>query len=366
MTRLIPYAFYLLVFTTPLIWFPQNHELFEFNKMLFVYLMTIIISFLWLWKMITTRTLLIRKTPLDIPLMLFLIANILSTIFSIDQHTSIWGYYSRSNGGLLSIISYITLYYALVSNLSKNQIFTMLKVGLAGGLVTALYAIPEHFGASPSCALLSKGQNWQADCWVQDVQARVFATLGQPNWLAAYLSMLFFPAFYLYIFANTRAKKVAYGLTVIAFYLAISFTYSISGTLGLFVGLALMLATIVGLRFWKKSQELKMLPTTFLLVLLLASTVFFGTGLIRLNIQQYFHKSPSVSPAPTSARKGLGRSLNIIRFLVLELRPLLTPTTNSAPSNTMLFQNGTFYITKLITNISITSPLPGLSDSLAI
>ncbi|MBI2022770.1 hypothetical protein HYS97_02895, partial [Candidatus Daviesbacteria bacterium] len=181
--KILRWSFYLLFFLTPLIFTPLNNELFEYNKMMFVYLLTSIITITWLIKMIQEKTLLIKRTPLDIPLMLFLASQILSTIFSIDTHTSIWGYYSRSNGGLLSIISYILLYYAFVSNFDKEQVIRFIKATLFGGLLVALYAIPEHFGVSPSCVILT--QQLRADCWVQDVQSRVFATLGQPNWLAA-------------------------------------------------------------------------------------------------------------------------------------------------------------------------------------
>ena len=74
-----------------------------------------------------------------------------------------------------------------------------------GGVLVALCAIPEHFGYSPSCAILVG--RFAADCWVQDVQARVFATLGQPNWLAAYMGMLLFPAIYLFITEKVLSKK---------------------------------------------------------------------------------------------------------------------------------------------------------------
>src|SRR3989344_1503966 len=195
--KIIVFSFYLLAFLTPLVWTPLNYELFEYNKMIFVYLLTTIIIGSWALKAVNNKQFIINKTPLDIPILLFLLANILSTIFSIDTHISIWGYYSRSNGGLLSIICYILLYYAFVSNLNKDAALKVLKIGLIGGLIVSLWAIPEHFGLSPSCIIL-RGE-FNATCWIQDVQARVFATLGQPNWLASYLSMLIFPALYFYL-----------------------------------------------------------------------------------------------------------------------------------------------------------------------
>src|SRR5437879_1883900 len=152
--KIITYCFYILFFFTPLFFTPLNHELFEYNKMMLVYFLTVIIVGCWVLRMIRAKTLLIKRTPLDIPLLLFLLANIASTVTSIDVHTSIWGYYSRSNGGLLSILSYVALFYALVSNFEPVQALKFLKAALLGGLLVALYAIPEHFGLSPSCVML--------------------------------------------------------------------------------------------------------------------------------------------------------------------------------------------------------------------
>ncbi|MEK6881946.1 MAG: O-antigen ligase family protein, partial [Nanoarchaeota archaeon] len=225
---------------TPLFFSPKTSELFVYNKMMLIYGLTIVITGSWVVKSILNREFIFKKTPLDIPIFLFLISQVLSTFFSIDRHTSIWGYYSRSNGGLLSIISYTLLFYAFVSNFDKFQALKFLKSAVFGGFLVSLYAIPEHFGFSPSCLLLN--QTISADCWIQDVQARVFATLGQPNWLAAYLAMLFFPVVYFFLTAENLKSKIFYYLTIIAYYLAFTFTYSRGGTLGLLGGLGVFLS----------------------------------------------------------------------------------------------------------------------------
>src|SRR3989344_2377891 len=124
--KIISYSFYALFFLTPLFWTSKNYELFEYNKMLLTYGFTILIVGTWIYKMIAEKAFVLKKTPLDIPLLLFLGANILSTVFSIDIHTSIWGYYSRSNGGLLSIISYLLLFWAFVSNMDKEKVLITL------------------------------------------------------------------------------------------------------------------------------------------------------------------------------------------------------------------------------------------------
>ena len=299
--KIILYCFYLLFLLTPLIWTPFNFELFEYNKMTFIYLLTIIITGAWILKSLTQKQLTLNRTPLDIPILLFLGANILSTIFSIDIHTSIWGYYSRSNGGLLSILSFTLLYFAFTANISKDQTLKVLKIGLWGGLIVALWAIPEHFGVSPSCIIL-RGE-FTADCWVQDVEARVFATLGQPNWLASYLSMLIFPCLYFVLTSTTKFQTIRYSLTAIIFYLAFTFTYSRSGMLGFLSGLAVFILLLVipakaGIQ--KKSLGSLVKPGMTVLGIFLLINILFGSALTRFNLSQILNKPVAQNTPKTS------------------------------------------------------------------
>ncbi len=165
-----------------------NDELFEFPKMLLVYGGAALAVFLWLSASIVNRKLLLKRTAFDIPILIFFGSQILSTIFSINPHTSLFGYYSRFNGGLLSTISYIILYYAWCFSVTKKDLKGLFLSLFTGVFLSSLYAFPEHFGHSPSCLLFTG--NFNVDCWVQDVATRVFGTFGQPNWLAAYIALL--------------------------------------------------------------------------------------------------------------------------------------------------------------------------------
>lgn len=334
--RIITYSFYLLFFLTPLFWSSLNYELFEYNKMVLVYGFTVVIVGTWLLKTINDKRLTIKRTPLDIPLLLFLGANILSTIFSIDPHTSIWGYYSRSNGGLLSTISYLLLYWAFVSNMDFNKVKTALKFALASGFLISLWAILEHFGVSPSCVIL-RGE-FNANCWIQRVQERVFATLGQPNWLASYLAMLIFPALYFLLTAATKSQTIIYYLLSITYYLAFTFTYSRGPTLGLVGGIAVFISFLffesagggrevslktinifkVGSHFVRTIKPILLVIASFLLINLL-----FGSALTSFRLVSRFaapaRPGITVPKAPASVGTQLengGTESGQIRFIV--------------------------------------------------
>ena len=288
--------------------------------MILTYGITVLITGVWILKMIQEKTFIFKRTPLDIPLLLFLGANILSTIFSIDPHTSIWGYYSRSNGGLLSILSYLLLYWAFVSNLTSTKIATLLKFALISGAIISIWGIFEHFGVSLSCIVLRGDFN--ASCWVQDVQARVFASLGQPNWLAGYLVMLIFPALYFYLSAVTRRIHVMYYILLLTFYLAFTFTYSRGPTLGLIGGLItfILIYAIPNIKrasprkFWvgwtwfifppwyipMKKEHLKH-PLFLVLISFLLVNILFGSALTNFRLVAKFASPPRPTIVPPTS-----------------------------------------------------------------
>ena len=151
-----------------------------------------------------------------------------------------------------SIFSYVILYYAFVTEFSekiagvadsvKKQANTIaasaiplsvpvkktLNAIVATATLVALYGVAEHVGIDKNI-------------WVQDVQSRVFSTLGQPNWLAAFLaavlpiSLYFFVAGASHKTAMQVIKLLFGGLTAILFFLVTLYTRSRSGLLGIAV-----------------------------------------------------------------------------------------------------------------------------------
>jgi len=265
-SRVIEYSFYLLFFLVPLIMTPWNYELFEFNKMLLVYFFTILIVSAWLMKMVLQKRFIFKKSFWDIPLLIFFASQFISFLISIDHHTSLWGYYSRFNGGLVSILSYLLLYWALVSNLNKKQTLNVIYSVLASTVIVSFYGIAEHFGID-------------ANAWVQDVRNRVFSTLGQPNWLAAWLIALLPLTWALTLekwplgFKNWRFYL--YPLAFVIYFLCLLYTKSRSGLLGFGVALVVFW----GITIWLKRKQIKNMakPIGVMTGLILIFALLVGT-----------------------------------------------------------------------------------------
>jgi len=331
-----------LVLLLPLIFSIQTNEAFEFNKLVYIYGSALFVLFLLFVKKVMGGT--FKKMPLLIPFLAFILSQILSTIFSIERHTSIFGYYSRFNGGLLSVFAFSVLLYGLVQFVQKKQLPILLGLYFFGAVLSAGYAFPEHFGASPSCKLLMN--EWSVKCWVQDVQNRVFGTMGQPNWLAAYL----LPALILLAAegvslvgaaqtasADTK-KKVQYagflsgGGILAAFCLILAvlfFTKSRSGLVGLAAGMAVYTVLLFLFEIRRKQIQWKRVLLAFLVFTILSGAVLFTAGrstfdvisqtaqryLPFLHLQQQEQTAPEVKLAGTQLETG-GTESGEIRKIV--------------------------------------------------
>ncbi len=330
-SRIIRGSFYLLFILVPLILTPWNYELFEYNKMMVTYALAAVIGGAWIVQMIAERTIRIVKTPFDIPLWLFATTQLISTLFSMDPHVSWMGYYSRFNGGMWSIITYVFLYYAFVAHFSRTiasgimnqeakgkniktqktnshthdsslfiheKIHTLLKIAVSTGVVVALYGALERMGIDKHL-------------WVQDVQNRVFSTLGQPNWLAAYLVALLPVSMALTIRSYVHSPKpqwiqiAIYGCISLVFFTVLLFTRSRSGLLAFAVSDILFWIILFFTFAQKRATKL-----FIVCVHLLFATIVFFNGSNISQIDKHFtlggltaqYRSAGILTQPTPAK----------------------------------------------------------------
>lgn len=421
--KIIEYSFYGIFFFVPLLFSQYTSELFELNKIWALYGCSIIIFGAWATKMVLQKEIRIQRSILDIPLLLFLASQTIATITSIEPHVSFYGYYSRFNGGLLSTMVFIFLYYAFISNTKdiserekpkgttyayfvagaliliglitltiagfstlfflslllttlffiltwytqKNFLFNSLTIIISSGILVALWGFPSHFGSDPTC-LLFRG-TFDTSCWTDAFHptVRIFSTLGQPAWLAAYLAFLIpLAIFYVLknekntedhkaniwwysmavliaalfyadlIFANTRAGYIGFLFAYIAFWGLVWFwdlpkrkrTFLIAGytiaTIALlfttlksmYLGMhAIVILFLIAIFFLKKQYRKSFLTINIVFILV---ALIFGTPLGRLEepVTKFFTSQTPIAqqatvPTPQPVASGTVLETNI-------------------------------------------------------
>ena len=156
-------------------------------------------------------------------------------------YTSFWGYYSRFHGGLLTIICYTIIYFAALKWMNKKSTQKLINISIKTSILIGLIAILEHFNISITCYLMTclghvsnhaKPIIGTTACWSASTNPllRSFSTLGQPNWLAAYMLPNIFLAIYQSI--SSKNRTLYNYLPVVITVLALILTRSRSGLIG--------------------------------------------------------------------------------------------------------------------------------------
>ncbi|MFN2203234.1 MAG: tetratricopeptide repeat protein [Caldilineaceae bacterium] len=121
-------------------------------------------------------------TPLLLPILLLVLAYLISTVLSVARYVSWWGSYQRLQG-TYTLLSYVVIALITMGHLRQPlQIRRLQHAVILTSLPIAIYGIVQHYGIDPLP-------------WGGDTQTRVAANAGNAIFLAAYLIMAFFFTF---------------------------------------------------------------------------------------------------------------------------------------------------------------------------
>ncbi|MDD5032189.1 MAG: tetratricopeptide repeat protein [Patescibacteria group bacterium] len=142
--NLIIYLIKGLVFLLPLFFLPWTLEFFEFNKQALLWLMATLLAVLWLIKMIYPvrnsnesiisngarfeKQIILRRTPLDIPILTFLFITMLASIFSQNRLASFFGYLGNAGSAWLGLLALVFFYFLIVNLVGKDKRITPLSL----------------------------------------------------------------------------------------------------------------------------------------------------------------------------------------------------------------------------------------------
>lgn len=193
---------------------------------------------------------------------LTLLVSVLSSSAPIVQQ--IYGREGRNNG-LLTYLSLLVLFIMSGELNSEKDKKRFTKIFVAAALIITVYGIFQSFGFD-----LFK---WQT------VNLKVFATLGNPNFLSAFLSIALVPTLLLLYFTKLINKKLMkYSLIIIYFLANIFLQYCTHSYQG--VGITIVLIFLgIGILGISKNKKMIMIPSftiigsTFIILLLIITKI---------------------------------------------------------------------------------------------
>jgi len=132
-------SLFMLFFGLPLIFLSLSLQGLIFEKQMFFYFWLLLGLVGWVSKGIVTGELRIRRTPLDVPILLFWATVGISCFFSVDKWHSLWGFFGDPSRGFLNVTALTLAYFFISSHVNLKRFQILLSGVLLSGFLTALW-----------------------------------------------------------------------------------------------------------------------------------------------------------------------------------------------------------------------------------
>jgi len=146
--KIIFVSFFMLFFGIPLFFTGLTFQGVVFEKQIYFYFWILIALVAWAAKGALTGEMKIKRTPLDIPIIIFLAVYIVSTFLSIDKWHSFWGFFGDPSRGLMSVIAMIVVYYLIINNFNLKNFKWILGGLVVSSAIVSIFSILVFLGAN--------------------------------------------------------------------------------------------------------------------------------------------------------------------------------------------------------------------------
>lgn len=137
---LVKLSVFMVFLGLPLFFTGRAFQGIDFEKQIYFYFWVLLGLAAWASKGVLEESMKIRKTPLDIPILVFWLIYLASTIFSVDRWHSLWGFFGDPSRGFFSITAIIVFYYLFLSNFSESLFRWSVGALFSSGLLVSVYS----------------------------------------------------------------------------------------------------------------------------------------------------------------------------------------------------------------------------------
>jgi putative inorganic carbon (HCO3(-)) transporter len=230
-----------MLLVIPLVFYTYAYDVFEYNKITAFRLLTLLALLAFFTKRLLLAKEPIKASPLWPPVIAIGVTSLLSTLWTNNLPTSIFGVYEDFEG-ILTIANYILLFFLVNQHLRHfNDARKFLTAVVVAGTLAGGYGVAQNFGFD---FIMWNPTTYSA--------ARMFGTLGNPNFLAAFVLMCLPVAGMLFLMA--RRPRVKTLLLVMFLTMAVSIVFTKSrGAMYALAGQFLVLV-VYFIYDWRKSE----------------------------------------------------------------------------------------------------------------
>ncbi|MFZ2226083.1 MAG: hypothetical protein WA064_02745 [Candidatus Moraniibacteriota bacterium] len=283
--KIIGASLFMLIFGFPLFFTSVTLQGVVFEKQIYFYFWLLLALISWSAKGVIKEEMNIRRTPLDIPILGFWLAYMLSTIFSVDRWHSFWGAFGDPSRGFMSITGIIIFYYLIVSNFNQKRLKLFFTALISSGALLTLWTVALFFTVPFTNYSLT---SLIPDKLAQFIPLSSFGSIGGLGLFFSVMIILLTVAV-LKVAENESMKRVSrkmlLGFLLFVLVLDLFLILSLSGYVvwaGLFTGVVLFLVYILS-KIVRPHRSWVWLPMVLFIVVMIVKMIG-GVSFVKVNL----------------------------------------------------------------------------------
>lgn len=226
---------------------------FKINQEVSLKLFTILLSIIWIIKIINNNEYSFEKIRLNLPILIFIFLMTISLLRSQSFMVSLNDY--------IIFLFYFFIYFLIINNIyHKAQFDSLIKLFFLTSFIISLYTLMQYYSFDP---YLNNLHN-------------VTSTIGQKNWISNYIAMFFPIALIYFLLEDIKKNKIIYFLLLSILYATLMICQSrgiwISIIFTALIGILLIYKFKLFPIFKDNQKWLFLLLLTFLLITIIYST----------------------------------------------------------------------------------------------
>jgi tetratricopeptide (TPR) repeat protein/O-antigen ligase len=267
MRRFITFLLTVLLVVPALIFFTDLTRNPYYFQIVLLNSLTIAIVMLWLVWAIQQKSLVLRRTPADVPLIAFFAIATISwaAIFIANIHEPYLRYGIYSEGlkrWLYTLVNALLPYYCAVYLVDDTNRPRLLKAVFITAWLASAYGILQYFGIEFFWPKV-----------LNPYGGRCVSTFGNPNFLSSYLIMVLPVALVQWFSLKASMKRMAFSVLILTCFMALLSTMTRSSWVGCIVAFVFVIVMLV--RFEKEQYKIKRTALALLGAVLIALTIMW-------------------------------------------------------------------------------------------
>lgn len=249
---------YFFALTMPLVIFMGNTE-YGYTKTIYTFIYISVLILLWVVEVAFSQEGSVRFTGLSIPVVLLIVSGLLSMVNASSKTVVLQS---------VALLVYFYLIYFLVVNTidTRTGAKRLLYSLIASGLGATIYGLLQFLGMARGPYGLRPGPQ------------SIISVMGNQNYLAGFISYLFFPAVILVVLSDSKVLKVVLTLVLGLFFFLLFPIGARGAWLGIFFGLVVMVGGMSIGRTWSTLTRRKVSVVLLILILLVAYLLASAPG----------------------------------------------------------------------------------------